>query len=534
MFAHSNRPTALERLVAATVLALGALTPRAADAQDPKPKKPATERREPVSKKPPAQRVVKAEDERAGDPPAENTDEPETADDDERPEESPPKPAGEVSKAAGEGQRLGGPHHVVALRGDKVVLDLTESDDVEVGDVVELWRPLRVTHPITGAELEDTIFVSKVRVTQIGSQLSLGERIGEPNEELEAGDRVVFGALEEKPDDQAADAPIAANVESAAVDAMWSSLRGATLTKRILTYEAFVRKYPSSVYAVPIWEEAQTLRELMHKRDDPNLTAAPPRPAGAKGLVATDDASAMNDQPSVNFDDLETRYLRLQRLRLVDGGISTPPPSADDETERRGVGVHDGGFVRLAFGPSWFNGAYEGNFRQSANAPNIPAEVDLSGGAFTAEFLGGGALVPGFILAARAAITIAPEPTMQFSELEDGFTDATLDPVAMPFVGMAMDVYPDPSLGVHFFGTFGMTFVELTGDDRVGNASFFGLGYGGGVGYEGFVSDEWSIGVQARIEAAHMFDDGPDASDGADEEIVTMVSPTLQMTFTYN
>lgn len=522
MLVDSNGLTSLRGLVALSVLAIAVLAADAAEAQDPKPKKAAAERGAPVPDKPPAVRAREAA--AADETPAVES---ESAEDH--------AAAPEEAAASAEG-----PHHVVALRGNKVVLDLTERDNVKIGDVVELWRPLRVKHPITGAELEDTIFVSKVRVTQIGSQLSLGELVGEPSEALEPGDLVLLESEPAEPPEVATpsggetDASLATDVESAAVDALWSSLRGASLTKRILTYEAFVRKYPSSRYAVALWEEAQTLRELMHKRDDPNLTAAPPRPPGAKGLVETDDAAGMSDQPAVDFDDLEARYHRLARLRLTEGVGLQPAPEAV-EAEPLGAGVHDGGFVRLAFGPSWFNGAYEGNFRQSANAPNIPAEVDLTGGAFTAEFLGGGALVPGFVLAARLAITIAPEPTMQFSELSDGFDDADLDAVAMPFVGMAVDVYPDPSLGVHFFGTFGMTLAELAGDDRVGNASFFGFGYGGGIGYEGFVSDEWSVGVQARVDAAHMFAEGPSASTNAtDDEIVTLVSPTLQMTFTYN
>jgi hypothetical protein len=241
-----------------------------------------------------------------------------------------------------------------------------------------------------------------------------------------------------------------------------------------------------------------------------------------------------SDSSSVDFDELE----RLERQRQSSAAVAdaTLTPDVPEESPR-GVHVHDGFFLRFGFGPSYFNGSYEGGFRQDPYYPQVPIDADVSGVGFTGELAVGGAPCPGLILAARVALTFAPAPVLELSELGDGFSDADLDAVAMPLLGGLMDIYPDAELGIHFFGTVGLTTMELGGDEGVGSKSFIGVGYGGGIGFEGFVSDEWSIGVNARLDAAYLVLSGSGTStaeDDGDDDSIHLVSPGMQLVFTYN
>jgi hypothetical protein len=437
------------------------------------------------------------------------------------PDEEAPKPALEAP-APGE-------HRVLAVEDGLVVLDITSESGAKVGDVVELWRPIRVRHPVSGDLIEDRVLIGKLELTQVRDKLSLAKPLGELGEALVPGDLVVLGEgqayqhEEIEPPHDGAEVP-ASGADATAVNAMMIILRGASLRRRIATYEAFVKRYPESAYTATLWEEAQALRELIRMRSATIGTDGPTRPEGAISIVD----SGSDDTSSVDFGDLE-----LQRARNT--SVPLPPaaaPQADATAPAKppGYHLHDGFFLRLSFGPQYFNGAYEGGFRQDANYPQVPAEADLDGIGFTSEVVIGGAPTPGLVLAGRLAMTFAPSPTLELSELGTGFTDADLDAIIMPFTGGLIDIYPDPELGIHFFATVGFTGMSLEGDDRVGVKEFYGVGYGGGIGFEGFIADEWSMGVNLRIDGAYM--GGGSAS--SEDDNVHMVLPAVQVAATFN
>ncbi len=521
-----TRPWLTQR-IAASVIAAAALSPRHAAAQDPQPGEPRDKSTaaKPKSKdpqhRPPPQKAEKAEKAEKAAPKGEGSTQPEPSAEGEA---SVDDEGAESPLASGASFR-----HVMAEREGAWVTDYAEADGAKVGDVLEVRRPFVVEHPITGAPIVDTLTIGRLRVTHVGTELSLAVPI-EGGAPPHAGDVVALAVARDAAGEGSKQegGGYGSDVDAALVQALWARLGGASLEKRVLAFEAFVQRFPSSPRAIALWEEAQALRELIKSRAAPELPPAPPRPPGAKAMVDTTLSSA-------GEDELDLLVLERERTPADLPPKAPPSPSeAPPPDEEPGKHRHDGGFVRFGFGPSWFNGSYDGQFRQNIHAPNLPASVDLTGVGLTAELLAGGAPVPGFIIAARLALTLSLDPTMQFSELGDGSTDAALDAIAMPFTGVAIDVYPDPTLGIHFFGTVGLTMTELAGDDRVGNPSFIGVGYGGGVGFEGWIADEWSLGIQARVDAAHLVAGNEGSSETSTDETLTIVSPGLQMSFTFN
>jgi hypothetical protein len=527
-------------------LALGVLSPDAAFAQDPKaderPKQSAPKKRAP-KKRAPKKRVQKkssakqsdgdakkgteraaskkksepdSEEARAKAKPGDDGDE--LKDDDAKLDDADVVAAVDANVPEGDA-----PHYVLGTKGNRAVVDLG-TEHANVGEVIELWRPIELVHPVTGEIVKDKLLVGRMRLERVGSALSLATPVDDAVA-VEPGDIVLIktdeGAEEPTADEEAVDADPEAKGGVHAIELMWSSLRGASLKKRILTYEAFVTRFPKSPHAVVLWEEAQSLRELAHKRVEPDLPPPPKRPIGASSSIASM-TNPGGDEPSIDFDALPEPGAEKPKLAGDDGLL--------EEEKPRGYHRHDGGFIRFGYGPGWFNGSYDGNFRASANGVSVPASVGLTGLGLSAEFVGGGAPVPGFVLAARVALTVAVEPEALLSDV--GGTDKTADDMVIPFTGFLMDVYPDPELGIHFFGTVGVTMAEVGGPDELGDQSFVGVGYGGGIGFEGWIADEWSLGVQARIDAAYMAGEETDVDD--DVDTFTMVNPTIQMAFTFN
>jgi hypothetical protein len=214
------------------------LAPQLAAAQDPKP--------QPSKTQPPgAQRPTTQAPANAPEPAAEAAPAPE------------PPP---VAQAAEGEKRAPELNHVLAVDGEMVVLDVSEATGAKVGNVVELWRPLRLRHPVSGELIEDTVLIGKMRLSQVRAKLSLAKPIGELVEPLVAGDVVILGDDEgaaayrhdELQQPEPSPAVSARSMDAAAVDAMMITLRGASLRKRVATYDAFLRKYPDSAYAATL------------------------------------------------------------------------------------------------------------------------------------------------------------------------------------------------------------------------------------------------------------------------------------------
>ncbi len=81
---------------------------------------------------------------------------------------------------------------VVALESDDVVVDLAGQRGAATGDVVELWRPLKLKHPVTGKIISDRFRIGTLRLTQVRDALALARPEGKLARPAAAGDVVIL------------------------------------------------------------------------------------------------------------------------------------------------------------------------------------------------------------------------------------------------------------------------------------------------------------------------------------------------------
>ena len=193
---------------------------------------------------------------------------------------------------------------VIAFEMGDVVVDVAGERGATNGAVLELWHPISIKHPVTGQLVSDRFLIGKLRLTQVRGVLSLARAEGKLVQPAEPGDIVVLrgraSAARPSPapapephapdaSDPAASAasappsgspPLspfgtsldgrkqaasngASSADESEVSALFERLRGASVTKRVLTYEAYVSQHPRGKYAVVLFEEAAQLRRLV-------------------------------------------------------------------------------------------------------------------------------------------------------------------------------------------------------------------------------------------------------------------------------
>ena len=222
----------------------------------------------------------------------------------------PPQAASRASSAPVEVQGV-----VLELDKDDLVLDLGSSTGASENLVAELWRPVRVKHPVTGKVITDRFKIGQVQIGQVRPSLSLAKPSGTLTRPAAPGDLVIFlrapvasapsavvaatttttkAAPATPYDEPPESAPAPADPDARNVADMFEALRGQPLHLRIARYEAFLRAHPDSRFAQVLLEEAATLRQLLPgARREPDRRAAP-----APFLVsAPEELQALSGQP---------------------------------------------------------------------------------------------------------------------------------------------------------------------------------------------------------------------------------------------
>jgi hypothetical protein len=187
---------------------------------------------------------------------------------------------------------------VMTVEKEDIVLDLGTARGALSDDVVEIWRPLRLKHPVTGRIVTDRFLIGRLRITQVRPALSLARPEGTLERAPEAGDIVILSKA--PPGAPAASGPVplaplpsaggtappttvpatahAAPPSSSSphldddavrLSGLFESLQGSDVTTRIRAYEAYVLAHPQSRYARVLWEEAKQLRGLLEQGDNP-------------------------------------------------------------------------------------------------------------------------------------------------------------------------------------------------------------------------------------------------------------------------
>lgn len=200
--------------------------------------------------------------------------------------------AGAAGNPAGSTEVLG---RVLSLDGEELIVDLGTDAGASDGQVLELWRPVELKHPITGKKIIDRFRIGEVKVSQARKQMSLAAAQGSPIRTPQSGDIVIFTraapvapettkpigrpgtkaeTTPDKPGPNASEPAQPAVVppldpEAQAVSEMFEALSGADVATRITTYERYATAHPESRFALVLQEEAAALRRTYETRRGP-------------------------------------------------------------------------------------------------------------------------------------------------------------------------------------------------------------------------------------------------------------------------
>lgn len=192
---------------------------------------------------------------------------------------------------------------VVAIDAGDLIVDLGASSGAAQGTTVELWRPLRLKHPVTGQVLVDRFKIGTLRLVQVRPTFTLA-KVESATRTPAAGDVVVvtqqpqasstvsgptataaaeIAAVAPPPTVVITNAP-ALDPETKELTDLVVALRGATPSQRIAAYEAYERAHPQSRYAPALRDEVTALRGAPRDEVDPGAAPAANEPDVASGF----------------------------------------------------------------------------------------------------------------------------------------------------------------------------------------------------------------------------------------------------------
>jgi hypothetical protein len=185
--------------------------------------------------------------------------------------------------------------HVLAVDEGGIVVDVSSAQGARNDDIVELWRPITLRHPVTRKQVRDRFLIGRLKLTQVRERMTLAEAAGVLDRKPQVGDVVVLRREVEPTPPDATPTPEPPPVEGARpappvihtdvappssapnddeaneVTDMFQALRGASLAKRVAAYEDFVRRRPLSRFTPTLYEEALMLRRVgQAQRHDPD------------------------------------------------------------------------------------------------------------------------------------------------------------------------------------------------------------------------------------------------------------------------
>ena len=202
---------------------------------------------------------------------------------------------------------------VMSVDHEFVVIDVGTTRGVANGDVVEVWRPMKIKHPVTGKIIVDRFRIGRLKITQARPNVSVAKPDGELERPMLAGDVVIAGdatppipkavpvptpsptptptpkaesratttvtttTKTEVPEVAPAQAAPPIDVDAKQIEALFKPLHGATPEKRIAAYKKFVLEHPQNAHVEVIWNEAKDLEKLVaRQREDAERAADVP------------------------------------------------------------------------------------------------------------------------------------------------------------------------------------------------------------------------------------------------------------------
>jgi hypothetical protein len=168
---------------------------------------------------------------------------------------------------------------VVSIDEEDIVVDLGSARGAADGNSIDLWRPFRLRHPVTGLMLTDRFRIGTLRLVQVQKTLALARPEGTLSRAAAPGDVVILGAPAPAANHPAKEpAPLAPfpaaasapaehaveppDAESRELSAIFESLKGQGINARIQRYEQHAAAHPMGKYTRVLMEEANALRRL--------------------------------------------------------------------------------------------------------------------------------------------------------------------------------------------------------------------------------------------------------------------------------
>jgi hypothetical protein len=187
---------------------------------------------------------------------------------------------------------------VLSIDEEDIVLDLGSQKGATEGAVIELWRPFKLRHPVTGRTLTDRFRIGSLRLMQVQRTLALARPEGSLARVPAPGDVAILAhapvrqttptssavtpsspgvsrSSVKTPTAGAASGSAAAtspvfgssggerlDAEGRELCALFESLQGEPIAKRVHRYEQYLQTHPNGTYSRVLWEEATALRRL--------------------------------------------------------------------------------------------------------------------------------------------------------------------------------------------------------------------------------------------------------------------------------
>ena len=180
---------------------------------------------------------------------------------------------------------------LIAIDAGDLVLDVGRNA-VRPGQVVELWRPVRLKHPVTGKLLVDRFRIATLKLVDVQAVMSLARVEQASQRAPQTGDIVVVPEEEAppRPTKPASAAPTSiapapspapamrSDPDEHALSALFESLQGSDPTVRATSYRGFVIDHPKTRFARVLVEEAAALERAGRSapKEKPFLASAAP------------------------------------------------------------------------------------------------------------------------------------------------------------------------------------------------------------------------------------------------------------------
>ena len=222
---------------------------------------------------------------------------------------------------------------IVSVSGEELVLDLGLDSGLPTDAIVQVYRRLEVTHPVSGAVIVDRFPIGAVALEEVGRVLSLARVDGGLSRTPSVGDFVVWepsgGPL--LPVIASGDYPAVSELvdpEVLILDETFRRTLGRPITERIALWEGYIVENPESGWIPQIGTELVLLRELLAEQRAAVLPAAPPVPLPLRGHLSVP-RRARSDQPldsAVSFAESdEVAVVRLLARRSGEETYQTIP-----------------------------------------------------------------------------------------------------------------------------------------------------------------------------------------------------------------